>query len=818
MERPNITGNSGEGGDTQDPGQDHMDPGQDHRDPGQDQWDPGQDHSRAPRKNQKLGAAHIPRILKTLRREDDYTITSQIRSKSDSALLLPHKMALGTSVSLQTNASWLNEHLSQTPEFPGYTSPAAIDHSSLSDHDEDLYSSLSDDLSELSIMCDMEFSSDYAKFFEDPLQTLPSVGPPTIMAYKRESTENERLLAKMRILQEQSEKEKCEFCGKPLEPFPFEDMDILDMDTLGTRTRDSRSLNNGTVDKGAVGKASVNASQMVSFNVEVANMGASGMGVLNLGVTKIGAAGSEVFKMGAAGNGAANMDVDHMEAFNMAAAKIVAAGRRGTDMEDANMGSEDMVDVDTVTEDKVIMGKSRKVKDKGTGGKGTLGRGTMEKGSTDQDSVDKGTSDKVTVDRSTEDKDSAGKCTAEKGTTDKQFCCQQFKDVYEFLTKEKKRVFKKHMIESISVDPHGPFGSEVERRRAKERTAQRIRDRQMAKLFASMEIEPTTTYSEYGKPLKTLSYQLSNAPPAGDSWTVLPEANVDESYGPEYFDLESVGQKLNADMLDPELTYFDFTMTSEKMMPAHFVEKYYSNGTKFLTMFPDGTAQIFYPSGNLAVIVTTNKMKETICIVQEDKANNAEIRAMFSSLGKATCYHANGFVWLNINPVGGQVLDDTGRRVRRWKWKDIAFSEIYIQFKPIFISLNHQVGVRIFAQDQMFVSFLAMGKQAKFNVGNRRLKQIQVQGMGSGIQQKRDIEEDELLLFAIKIKILVLLNKMHDCLNFPSNQQWYRIKPPTFLLSQAQKLLYLCSVCNISKDVDSSIRDIIGNQVQLLCA
>lgn len=51
-----------------------------------------------------------------------------------------------------------------------------------------------------------------------------------------------------------------------------------------------------------------------------------------------------------------------------------------------------------------------------------------------------------------------------------------------------------------------------------------------------------------------------------------------------------------------------------------------------------------YPSGNLAVIVVREK-KRFVCIVQEDKASNTEIQAVFASNGRSACYHPHGTVW-----------------------------------------------------------------------------------------------------------------------------------------------------------------------------
>uniref|UniRef100_A0A8C5PBD9 Glutamate rich 6 n=1 Tax=Leptobrachium leishanense TaxID=445787 RepID=A0A8C5PBD9_9ANUR len=549
---------------------------------------------------------------------------------------------IGKSVSLQTDTSWLKEQVlgkygNKASEGP---SPPALDQP-VSDVEEEVFSSLSDDLSELSILCDMEFSSDYVTYFEEQLKTLPNVGPPRILAYKRESSEMDRDQAMAKILKEKSENELCEFCGNPLKPFPL---------------------------------------------------------------------------------------------------------HYPTDMY----------------------------------------------------------------------------------FPDELFCCKKFKNMFEPLFKEQKRLKKKDSVENISIAPHGPYGSEDERIKAKEKTAERIRERQLAKFFPSMVVEPTATAPDYGKQMKTISYQLSNAP-----------HDLDKRTAKEEYPSEVAG-----DPLEDEYVYFDFTL-SEKI-PLQFIEKFYKTGRKFLTMFPDGTAQIFYPSGNLAVLVISSKHKESICIVQEDKTNNAGIHAIFGSSGNATCYHPNGTIWLNITREGGQYLDNEGRRVRRWKWQTVFSPKPYVHFKPIFLSLNHQVGVRIIGQDQMSVSFLAMGKQAKLNVGQRDLIRnqtlgplfpneiqnllssekrtldhwptvqffffslAQVKPHKTNIPPHKEVPEDELILCAMKIKILSLLNKMNEFMNFPSNKQWDRIKPPAFLIAQAQRVNNLCSTCNMNQETHSSIRTILG--------
>uniref|UniRef100_A0AAV2KFY6 FAM194 C-terminal domain-containing protein n=1 Tax=Knipowitschia caucasica TaxID=637954 RepID=A0AAV2KFY6_KNICA len=143
-----------------------------------------------------------------------------------------------------------------------------------------------------------------------------------------------------------------------------------------------------------------------------------------------------------------------------------------------------------------------------------------------------------------------------------------------------------------------------------------------------------------------------------------------------------------------------------------FVDKYYTDGHKFLSVLDDGSTQVFYPSGLLAVLLVVTRAHGRVCIVY-DESSDRQIRALFQSDGKGTCYHSNGSIWLNLNKHGGQCLDPEGSRVCRWTWHQSGSAPL----KPIFFFLNPGVGVRLLGKKQVFVSFLANGKQAKFNVG-----------------------------------------------------------------------------------------------------
>ncbi|XP_026522714.1 glutamate-rich protein 6 [Notechis scutatus] len=372
------------------------------------------------------------------------------------------------------------------------------------------------------------------------------------------------------------------------------------------------------------------------------------------------------------------------------------------------------------------------------------------------------------------------------------FCCQQCRELHEFIVSEKNRYQKK--MEKIDVAPHKAHGSQAERERAKERARQRLKERQMAKQIAFMAVEAERSafpihIPDYNKQLKTISFFLSQETPTAIIYPqVIKETEIlDNTYS---------------------ISCCDFTIAGGKLMQNQFIQQYYKNGVKFLTMFPDGTAQIFYPSGNLAIIVVQNENAGYICIVQEDKCEKPKIQAVFDSCGKGTCYHPNQIVWINITIRGGHYSDQAGNKVKKWIWpNNLQKHNPRVSFKPIFLSLNLNVGVRILGQDKIAISFLAMGKQAKINVGTK------VQPLAEHLPWPKYVAEDDLLLFANRLKILRIFAKLNRYLDFPASDWWTKLQLPSFLLKQTSKLIHLCKECEIGCSLDKLIMAIVKSPV-----
>ncbi|XP_052587280.1 glutamate-rich protein 6 isoform X2 [Peromyscus californicus insignis] len=276
-------------------------------------------------------------------------------------------------------------------------------------------------------------------------------------------------------------------------------------------------------------------------------------------------------------------------------------------------------------------------------------------------------------------------------------CCLQLQNLLDYINEERLNI-KRTKTDLISINPHAAHGSEVDRLKAKEKAIQRKQERQMARHFAIVSNEQSTPSSdEDSKHLKTISYQLS---------VDIPKKKIIE-------DTDDI------QISNVSIFCCDSRKTCGKVMRNELLEKHYKNGIKFLTSFPDGTTQIFYPSGNLAIIQVPNKTNGFTCIVQEDTSSSPAILAVLDSSGRSSCYHPNGNVWVYINILGGQYLDQAGNRIRTWNWSSSMPASSFVSFKPIFLALNRYIGIRILEQDKVSINFLAMGQQARISVGTK---------------------------------------------------------------------------------------------------
>ncbi|XP_051012857.1 glutamate-rich protein 6 [Acomys russatus] len=376
-------------------------------------------------------------------------------------------------------------------------------------------------------------------------------------------------------------------------------------------------------------------------------------------------------------------------------------------------------------------------------------------------------------------------CSDNTLTKQKGYCCLQLQNLLDYINEERLNI-KSPDVELISITPHASRGSEVDILKAKEKALQRKQERQMARHFAILAAEPSTTEpDEDPKHLKTISFQLSV--------DVAPKVSTEE--------------EIDLQISTASITCCDSRKTCGKDIRNELLEKYYKHGSKFLTSFPDGTTQIFYPSGNLAIIQVPNRINGFTCIIQEDTPTNPAILALLDSSGRSSCYHPNGNVWVYINILGGQYSDQAGNRIRTWNWSSSMPSSSFVSFKPVFLALNRFIGIRILDQDKVSVNFLAMGQQARISVGTK----VMLHNLEE-IPALRFLSGDDLLLLASLIKIRRLLHKLEGCMNFPSSQAWEKLKQPSYLSSLSLKLLALCHNAGVKENILETITNLINEK------
>ncbi|XP_038313387.1 glutamate-rich protein 6 isoform X5 [Canis lupus familiaris] len=320
-------------------------------------------------------------------------------------------------------------------------------------------------------------------------------------------------------------------------------------------------------------------------------------------------------------------------------------------------------------------------------------------------------------------------------------CCSYSQNLIDYIYEEKKKT-QSPKAELICIDPHAAHGSEADRLKAKEKALRRKQERQIARQFAIIPNGPVNFSEEDSKHLKTISYQLS---------VDIPEKELTTD---SLLDFLVEDRNISIDCCDARIA-------CGKMMKNELLEKHYKHGSKFLTSFPDGTTQIFYPSGNLAIIRVPNKISGFTCIVQEDMPTDPAILALLDSSGRSSCYHPNGNVWVYINILG--------------------------------------------EQDKISVTFLAMGQQARISVGTK----VKLPNPEE-IPVLRYLNEDDLLLLANLIKIRRLFHKLEGCASFPSSQVWEKLKQPSYLSSLSLKLIALCHNSGVRKDTMKTISAIIN--------
>ncbi|XP_075054135.1 glutamate-rich protein 6B [Mixophyes fleayi] len=197
------------------------------------------------------------------------------------------------------------------------------------------------------------------------------------------------------------------------------------------------------------------------------------------------------------------------------------------------------------------------------------------------------------------------------------------------------------------------------------------------------------------------------------------------------------------------------------------INECYNSGQNFVNLFPDGTGQVLYPSGNIGILIACSKPTQFTFIILEDAEQNPQIQAVFMSNGHAACYHLNGMLWTVLDPCGGSYFDEKGIWKKQWTWWDFSRHVHAPPFQSITLKLNLNIEVKMLTQDEIYLSFTKEKEKVTFNVGSKLLLKYPK----NIFQLKSRIGETECYLCSKKIQIYSLLKNVRSLVRISNSPQ-----------------------------------------------
>nr|XP_025037869.1 glutamate-rich protein 6B isoform X3 [Pelodiscus sinensis] len=324
-------------------------------------------------------------------------------------------------------------------------------------------------------------------------------------------------------------------------------------------------------------------------------------------------------------------------------------------------------------------------------------------------------------------------------------CCRTYKEVFECVMRD---LMERAFSDEIDIAPHPHLSQSVMESDTRKKLEQKLQERGFDKY--------RELYNRYMKfcAMTKLSFKISDSSKEGsEESSEIPQTLEDE-------DTES-GTEL--------LKYCH---------PHEPIRRYYPDGQEFFLLFPDGTGQVFYPSGNIAILIVNVKEVQFIYVILEDDIYSG-IRGFFTSWGYATCNYRNGLIWLNLDHHSGSYFDKKGRRQKHWSWNDFSHHVHAPPFQSIFMKLNVYIKIKIVAQDEIYLLFTKNQNCIYFNMV-RRLK----------VKDSTKTEESQLgLLHSKRVQINSLLTKMQTILRDLQSIPLSKIQALPLVVSLLRKLL-----------------------------
>ncbi|XP_028446670.1 glutamate-rich protein 6-like isoform X2 [Perca flavescens] len=233
------------------------------------------------------------------------------------------------------------------------------------------------------------------------------------------------------------------------------------------------------------------------------------------------------------------------------------------------------------------------------------------------------------------------------------------------------------------------------------------------------------------------------------------------------------------EIVDIEKT-FSFNGPNARQKRTTPLVKHYNNGQTFILIFPDGTGQVCYPSGRLAILLSASQSADWCCVlVLEDKHLQPCIQAVFTTRGEATCYHNNGSIWVNLTPWGGTYCSDTGDLKKHWGWLDDKDHVHAPPYQPLGLTMSPNLNIRIQSQEHICITFTSSKRSVRLNVGTK-LKPNQGKGLMQPDMLQRYLQQKSA-------EINVLLQNIQSLITFQKTVSPQKVKPQQSLISQMER-------------------------------
>ncbi|XP_072118443.1 glutamate-rich protein 6-like isoform X2 [Mobula birostris] len=314
---------------------------------------------------------------------------------------------------------------------------------------------------------------------------------------------------------------------------------------------------------------------------------------------------------------------------------------------------------------------------------------------------------------------------------EKLFCCDMSWELYQQILRNQE---ENPDYEASVSDQDGFHPTELEVEEALKKLAERIKNPEVRMYMAPVMHGDKVIFTS----TRTITFRLSSEHCMKQGWTLKPTQAKTVAF--------------------EDLTQYVPSAPSSKEAekPCGIVERYYPDGSKFVTMFPDGTGAVFYPSGNVAIVISALRRKQLVYTIFEDLKQNAEMLGIFRSTGYGTCYLPSGQIWISITPRCGFYFTERGLLKKQWLWRDYQYHVHAPPYNSISLKLNSSISVQVVSRDRIYTTFKMRKRSIRLNMGAK----LVLRDLEQADEARSDGTEPENYIDKTKRKIRVLTEQM----------------------------------------------------------